>query len=430
MTAGSSRPGRRARPRTAGVEPSEVWEQTEAGTWDGGDARRILVVRALRGFVDGLVSVLLAGYLTRLGFTPLQVGAIVTGTLLGSAALTIALGLAGHRLSRRRVLLGAAGLMLATGLGFTGFTTFWPLLVVAVLGTLNPSAGDVSVFVPTEQAALAQIVSGQHRTRLFASYNVGGNFMGALGALASGVPMLVARAYDVEVVLAERCGFLLYAFAALVCGILYLGLGPAVEARHAARSGPLGRSRRVVVRLATLFSLDAFGGGFAVQSLLVLWLYQRFHLSVETAGAVFFAAGLLGGLSQLVSPILAARIGLVPTMVYTHLPANALLIAAGLVPSASLAVTCLLLRAALSQMDVPARQAYVMAVVPPEARAAAASVTNVPRSLASALPPLFVGAMLSYSTIGWPLVCGGLLKGLYDVLLLIQFRNVPGLEAE
>jgi predicted MFS family arabinose efflux permease len=159
----------------------------------------------------------------------------------------------------------------------------------------------------------------------------------------------------------------------------------------------------------------------------VLWLYQRFHLSVETTGAIFFAAGLLGGLSQLVSPILAARIGLVPTMVYTHLPANLLLVAAGLVPSASLAVVFLLLRASLSQMDVPARQAYVMAVVPPEARAAAASVTNVPRSLASALPPLFVGAMLSYSAVGWPLVCGGLLKALYDVLLLARFRSVPEL---
>jgi MFS family permease len=377
--------------------------------------------------VDGLVSVLLPGYLTRLGFTPFEVGAIVTGTLLGSATLTIVLGLAGHTLPRRRVLLGAAGLMLATGLGFAGFTTFWPLLVVAVLGTLNPSAGDVSVFVPTEQAALAETVSGEDRTRLFASYNVSGNFMGGLGALASGVPVVMARAYGLDAGGAERVGFLAYALVAVISGVVYLGLGPEVETRHTVRAGPLGRSRRIVVQLAALFSIDSFGGGFAVQSLLVLWLYQRFHLSVETTGAIFFAAGLLGGLSQLVSPILAARIGLVPTMVYTHLPANLLLVAAGLVPSASLAVVFLLLRASLSQMDVPARQAYVMAVVPPEARAAAASVTNVPRSLASALPPLFVGAMLSYSAVGWPLVCGGLLKALYDVLLLARFRSVPEL---
>jgi len=376
------------------------------------------------------VSVLLAGYLTRLGFTPFEVGAIVTGTLLGSAALTIALGLAGHRLPRRSVLVGATGLMLATGLGFAGFTTFWPLLLVAVVGTLNPSAGDVSVFVPTEQAALAEIVPGHRRTRLFASYNVSGNFMGALGALASAVPIMIARLYGLDAVLAERSAFLLYAFVALVGGLIYVGLGPAVETRHATRAGPLGRSRRIVVELAALFSLDALGGGFAVQSLLVLWLYQRFHLSVETTGAIFFAAGLLGGLSQLVSPVLAARIGLIPTMVYTHLPANFLLIAAGLVPSAPLAVTFLLLRASLSQMDVPARQAYVMAVVPPDVRAAAASVTNVPRSLAAAVPPLFVGAMLSYSAVGWPLVCGGVLKAVYDVLLLLRFRAVPGIAEE
>ena len=179
------------------------------------------------------------------------------------------------------------------------------------------------------------------------------------------------------------------------------------------------------LRLAALFSLDSFGGGFVVQSLLVLWLYERFQLSVPATGSIFFAAGILGGLSQLVSPMLAARIGLVPTMVYTHLPANVLLIAAGLVPSAPLAVTFLLLRASLSQMDVPARQAYVMAVVPPEERAAAASVTNVPRSLAAALPPLFTGAMLMHSAVGWPLVCGGALKVLYDLLLLAHFRSVP-----
>jgi MFS family permease len=376
------------------------------------------------------VSVLLAGYLTRLGFTPFEVGAIVTGTLLGSAALTIALGLAGHRLPRRGVLVGAAALMLATGLGFAGLTTFWPLLLVAVVGTLNPSAGDVSVFVPTEQAALAEIVSGHGRTRLFAWYNVSGNFMGALGALASALPIMVARLLDLDVVLAERSAFLLYAFIALVGGLIYVGLGPAVETRHATHAGPLGRSRRIVVELAALFSLDAFGGGFTVQSLLVLWLYQRFHLSAETTGTIFFAAGLLGGLSQLVSPVLAARIGLIPTMVYTHLPANFLLIAAGLVPSAPLAVTFLLLRASLSQMDVPARQAYVMAVVPPGVRAGAASVTNVPRSLAAAVPPLFVGAMLSYSAVGWPLVCGGVLKAVYDVLLLLRFRAVPGIADE
>jgi predicted MFS family arabinose efflux permease len=227
-------------------------------------------------------------------------------------------------------------------------------------------------------------------------------------------------------VLAERSAFW---SPSLACRKRHPRARSAVETRHDTRwpARPVAADRD---GLAALFSIDAFGGGFAVQSLLVLWLYQRFQLSAETTGAIFFATGLLGGLSQLVSPILAARIGLIHTMVYTHLPANFLLIAAGLVPSAPLAVTFLLLRASLSQMDVPARQAYVMAVVPPDVRAAAASVTNVPRSLAAAVPPLFVGAMLSYSTVGWPLVCGGALKVVYDVLLLVRFRAVPGLAEE
>ena len=389
-----------------------------------GDAHRIVLIRGLRGFVDGFVSVLLAGYLSRLGFTPVRIGAIVTGTLLGSAALTMALGLGGHRMERRPVLVGASLVMLATGIGFAGLTAFWPLLVVAVLGTLNPSAGDVSVFLPTEQAALAQTTPAGERTRLFAWYNVAGNFAGALGALVSGLPAALAHARGSDVAAAERCGFLLYALVGVVSAAVYLGLGRSVEPPRRADGAPLARSRSIVVHLAALFSLDSFGGGFVVQSLLVLWLYRRFQLSVEVAGAIFFAAGVASALSQLVSPGLARRIGLVRTMVYTHVPANVFLILAGLVPSAPFAVTFLLLRAAVSQMDVPARQAYVMAVVPPEERAAAASVTNVPRSLAAAVPPLITGAMLSRSAFGWPLVCGGILKLVYDLLLLAQFRSV------
>ena len=382
------------------------------------------MTRALRGFADGLVSVLLAGYLTRLGFTPLQVGAIVTGTLLGSAALTTTVGLAGQALERRRVLLFAALLMLATGLGFAGLRAFWPLLAVAVVGTLNPTAGDVSVFLPVEQAVLAETVGGRERTAVFAWYNVAGTLAGGFGALAGGVPDVVARLAGVDPLAAERGGFVFYAAVAAVVALIYQRLSPSVERAVRAGQAPLARSRGVVLRLATLFSLDAFGGGFVVQSLLVLWLYRRFQLSVASAGAIFFGAGMVGALSQFLSAKLAARIGHVRTMVYTHLPANLFLVAAGVVPSAPLAVTFLLLRASLSSMDVPARQAYVMALVPPEERMAASSVTNVPRSLAAAIPPLFTGILLDRSSFGWPLVLGGALKALYDVLLLVQFRTL------
>jgi MFS family permease len=392
------------------------------------DARRLILARGLRGFADGAVSVLLASYLTHLGLTPFQVGAIVTGTLLGSAGLTIAIGIVGHRLRRRPLLLAAAALMAATGVGFIALTSFWPLLVVAVIGTLNPSAGDVSVFLPVEQAALAETSMASRLTAMFAWYNLAGTLAGALGALASGIPEMVASLSAVRIVTAERLGFVAYVATAIGVAVVYGRLSPRVEHQGQTASAPLARSRRIVLRLAALFSLDSFGGGFVVQSLLVLWLYRRFELSVSATGMIFFLAGLLAAFSQFLSSHLARRIGRIRTMVYTHLPANVFLMIAGVAPTAELAITFLLLRMALSQMDVPARQSYVMAIVPPEERAAASSFTNVPRSLATALAPLLAGMMLERSSFGWPLVVGGLLKAVYDVVLLIEFRGVkpPG----
>ncbi len=387
------------------------------------DARRLVTTRALRGLADGLVSILLAAHLDRLGFTPLEIGVVVTGTLLGSAVTTMAVGLGAVHVQRRTLLLGASVLMLATGLGFAGFTTFWPLLVVAVLGTLNPTAGDVSVFLPVEQAALAQTATGVERAHVFAWYNVAGSLAGGLGALASIVPERMAGMLGLPPTAAAQSGFLLYAGVAVALGVVYRGLTGAVEHATTAHR-PLASSRAVVLRLAALFSLDSFGGGFVPQSLVVLWLHQRFDLSVATAGGIFFAAGLLSAFSQLVSSRIAARIGYVRTMVFTHLPANVFLVLAGVVPNASLAVTFLLLRSALSQMDVPARQAYVMALVPPAERTAASSVTNVPRSLAAALPPLATGWLLGWSSFGWPLVIAGIIKTAYDLLLLAQFHAV------
>jgi predicted MFS family arabinose efflux permease len=290
---------------------------------------------------------------------------------------------------------------------------------------LNPSSGDVSVFLPTEQAALAHTVAGPARTMAFARYNLVGSLAGAVGALLAGIPAVVAARGKVPLVWAERGAFLFYAACAVVAAAVYVRLSPALEV-HPARRGnaPLAESRRIVLRLAALFSVDSFGGGFVVQSLLVLWLHRRFQLDERTTAAVFFVAGTLGALSQVLSPRVAARIGLIRTMVYTHLPANVLLVLAGLMPTAPLAIACLLLRMTVSQMDVPARQAFVMAVVPPEERAAASTVTNVPRSLAAGLAPLAAGALLDASNFGWPLVIGGALKAAYDLTLLVQFRAV------
>jgi MFS family permease len=389
------------------------------------DAGWLVLTRAIRALGDGAVSILLVSYLQGLGLNAFQVGAIVTGTLLGSAVLTLIAGVAPHGLHPLRVLKAAAILMMATGMGFALARSFWPLFVIAFVGTLNPSAGDVSVFLPMEQALLVETVQGGDRTRIFAWYNVCAAVTGAIGALLSAIPALAARNYGLSPLTAERMGFIGYAMLGVAVLAGYLQMSLAAEASVAAiPHSPLAQSRRIVLKLAALFSLDSFGGGFVVQSLLVLWLFQRFHLSPQATAAVFFAAGLLGGLSQFVSAWLADRIGLINTMVFTHLPANAFLVLAGLMPTAPLAIMFLLLRMLLSQMDVPARQSYVMAVVPPPERPAAASVTNVPRSLATALSPPIAGAMLNRSSFGWPLVCAGTLKAIYDLLLLLQFSAV------
>ena len=411
----SSRSGGRSLPRAllAGADPT---------------ARRLIAARALRGFGDGLTSVVLPAYLLALGLGETEVGAVATATLLGSALLTLGVGLYADRIGARPVLLGASALLAATGLGFASVEAFAALLVLAFVGTLNPSAGDVSVFLPTEQAVIAGQTAGPGRTSVFARYNIAGSLGSALGALAAAVPERIALAGGFDFAVAARGTFVAYAALGLATAALYWRLPRRAPPRADAaprRPRVLQSSRGIVARLTALFSLDSFGGGFVVQSILVLWLLRRFDLSLEAAGLVMGAASVLSALSQLASAPLAERIGLIRTMVYTHVPANVFLMAAALAPGAPLAIACLLARASLSQMDVPARQAYVMAMVPEGERAAAASVTNVPRSLATAIGPLLAGALLAKTSFGWPLLVAGGLKLTYDALLLAAFRHRP-----
>jgi MFS family permease len=380
--------------------------------------RPLVTARAIRAFTDGFASVLLARYLQHLGFNGFRIGVIVTATLLGSAALTLWAGLRLGRWAARTVLFASCGLMALTGAGFATVTRFWPLVVVGFVGTLNPSGGDVSLFLPTEQAVLADLTDAPERPHRFAIYNLAAALAAAAGALASALPQRIARANDWSVVRVERLSFLLYVVAAVAAAFVYRGLRSHAEVTRA--RGRLHKSRAIVLRLSALFSLDAAGGGFAVPALLVLYLDLRFGLSPAKTGATLAATSVLSAMSQLVSARLAQRIGLVRTMVFTHLPANAFLVLAGIVPNAGLAVTFLLIRSAMSQMDVPVRQALVMRVVDPDERAAAASITNVPRSLASALTPAMAGALFDHSTFGWPLIIAGSMKATYDVLLLLQ----------
>jgi predicted MFS family arabinose efflux permease len=388
------------------------------------DVRRFLWVRALRAFGDGYVSLLLPVYLLALGLSPFDVGVITTATLLGSGALTLLVGLHAYRFRYRTLLLAATALMTATGLGFAAVTQFWPLLVVAFVGTLNPSSGDVSIFLPLEQSVLARIVSDGRRTAVFARYSLVGALVGAAGALFAGLPEWLASAFGVSMQSAIQGMFVLYALIGAASALIYRRLPAALATEAEAPAAPLRQSRRIVYILAALFSLDAFGGGFIVQSMLALWLFEKFQLSTAVAGTIFFWTGVFTAFSYLVAVRIAKRIGLINTMVFTHLPSSLLLLLMPFVPDLDWVIVLLLLRSALSQMDVPTRGSYVMAVVSPGERAAAASITSVPRSLASATSPLLAGYLLGLSSFGWPLAIAGAVKIIYDLLLLATCRKV------
>lgn len=404
----------------APVMPLTRW-LLPAGT-DAG-AAPLLAARGLRALADGWMAVLLPAYLLALGLGTLEVGVLSTATMLGSAFATLAVGAFGHHVATRRLLRGAALLMVGTGVGFVGFASFWPLLVVAFVGTLNPSSGDVSVFLPLEHARLAAAATGSVRTALFARYSLAGALCAAIGALAAGVPDLLVIHLGMERLTALRTMFLAYAAIGVAVWWLYTR-GPAASASEpAAKPAPLGPSRGVVWRLAVLFSVDAFAGGLMVNALMTLWLIQRFGLTLAQAGQFFFWAGLLGAASQLAAPRVAQRIGLLNTMVFTHLPANVCLVAAAFAPSWPVALALLLVRALLSQMDVPTRSAFVMAAVTPAERSAAASFTAVPRSLAAALSPTLSGALFAAGWTALPLVGCGVLKIAYDLSLWRAMRR-------
>jgi len=384
----------------------------------------VLTARALRALADGFVAVLLPAYLLALGYGQLEVGFLSTATLLGSAVATLAVGRWGHRFALRRLLLAAAVLMAATGLGFATLTSLWPLLVVAVVGPLNPTGGDVSVFLPLEHTVLAGSAATAARTSVFARYSFVGSIFAALGALAAAVPDWLAGRAGWPMLDALRAMFVVYAVIGAAVWALYLRMPepPAGEAQPPPSA--LGPSRGIVFRLAGLFSVDSFAGGLVINALLALWLFERFGMSLTAAGAFFFWTGSLSAVSQLAAPALARRVGLVNTMVFTHIPSSLCLIGAAFAPSLELALGLLLARSLLSQMDVPARSAYVMSVVTPAERPAAASFTAVPRSLASAVGPSLAGAMFAAGMLSAPLVACGVLKIAYDLALYAGFRKV------
>ena len=409
-----------------GVRLSAAQEKTSIL---GRDAWLIFGTRAVRMFGYGLVSVVLVLYLAALGMPAPAIGLLLALTLLGDAAISLWLTTHADRVGRRRVLIVGALLMLGAGAGFAATDVFVVLALAATIGVISPSGNEVGPFLAVEQASLAQTIPDGQRTRVFGWFNLTGSFATATGALAGGAIASSLIGGGFAPADAYRAVIIGYAVLGVVLALLFSRVSSAVEVPTApdisiARRLGLHRSQRVVARLSTLFALDAFAGGFVIQSLIAFWFSTRFGADPAFIGGVLFGANILAGLSALAAARIAGRIGLIRTMVYTHLPSNVLLILVPLMPTLPLAVLVLLLRFSISQMDVPTRQSYTIAVVEPDERSAAAGVTGIARSLGAAVAPLFAAPLYASGLAALPFIVSGSLKIVYDVLLYVSFKRV------
>ncbi len=418
-------------PRSVANRGGRVADTSPVGSTSnlGRDRALIFATRAVRMFGYGLVSVVLVLYLAAIGLSGAAIGIVLALTLLGDAAVSLWLTTHADRVGRRRVLLAGALLMVAAAAGFAASTWLPVIVVAATVGVISPSGNEVGPFLAVEQAALTQVSPDTNRTTLFAWFNLVGSFATAAGALAGGALAggLIASG------MAAADGYRLVIVAYAVVGVALAGLfslvSPNVEVQDApdvsiSRRLGLHRSQRTVARLSVLFGLDAFGGGFVVQSLVAYWFHLRFGADPALIGGVLFAANLLAGISALVAGRIAARIGLIETMVVTHLPSNVLLILVPLMPTLPLAVAVLLARFSISQMDVPTRQSYTMAVVDPDERSAAAGITGIARSVGASVSPLIAAPLVATAALaGLPFVLAGGLKIAYDLLLWRSFRG-------
>ncbi len=394
--------------------------------WLSVDGKKLLLTRVLRTFAYGYLAVVLGVFLDRLGLGPTKVGLVFTAAIGGSALMTIVWSLAADRYGRRRTLATMAALMAVGGGVFAISDGFWPLLLGAFTGTISATSSEVGVFQTVEQAILPQTAPDDRRTWLFSVYNTVANLAGAIGSLAAATVGVFA-ALGLQGADTYRPLFWLYALIGLVNLLVFLTLSEKVERAHVEggrRFIGIHRSAGTVAKLSGLFGLDAFAGGLVVQSIVSYWFFLRWGLPTSDLAIIFFFVGILSGLSLLLAGWLAARIGLLNTMVFSHLPSNVLLMLVPLAPTAGLAVAAFLARMSISQMDVPTRQSYTMAVVDPDERTATAGITNVARTTASAISPTFAGVAFSVAALGLPFFIAGGLKILYDGLIYLTFRDV------
>ena len=399
------------------------------------DGSFLFITRIARMFGYGFLSVVLVLYLEQVGLSQVQIGLLLTLTLIGDTIISLWITTNADRIGRRRMLLVGAILMVFAGLLFAITRNFVFLLIAATIGVISPSGYEVGPFLSIEQAALSQIVSNERRTHIFAWYNLVGSFATALGALAGGSLVQALQDSGVSPLGSYRTIVIGYAIIGLILGVLFTRLSPSVEIQSAADPTPsasafktrfgLHRSRGVVLKLSALFSIDAFAGGFVLQSILAYWFYVRFNVQPAVLGSIFFGANILAGLSALSAAWVASKIGLIRTMVFTHIPSNILLILVPLMPNLPLAIALLLMRFSISQMDVPTRQSYTMAVVAPDERSAAAGITGIARTTGASLSPVFTGPLLANAALmNFPFFLSGGLKILYDLLLYRSFKSI------
>ncbi len=393
------------------------------------DARLLFASRVVRMFAYGFLSVVLVLYLAAIGLDDHRIGLLLTLTLVGDVVISLYLTTRADLIGRRRTLLAGAVLMIAAGGIFAGATGFMVLVVAATIGVISPSGNEVGPFLAIEQVAIAQTVDSASRTWMFAWYNLIGSFATATGALAAGAVagLLMRRGWGAAP--SYRVPIIGYAILGCVLTVIFFRLSPAVEGEPVAaartRLFHVTRSRAVVARLSALFALDSFAGGMVVQSIVAFWFYRRFGVRPETIGAIFFGANIFAGISALLAARIAKRIGLLNTMVVTHLPSNVLLLLVPFMPNLPLAIAVLLMRFSISQMDVPTRQSYVIAVVDPAERTAAAGITGVARTTGAALAPIIAMPLIASVSANWvPFVAAGVLKIVYDIALLVSSRHV------
>jgi MFS family permease len=402
------------------------------------DGRLFFTTRIARLFAYGFLSVILVLYLAQVGLNEVQIGLLLTLTLIGDTIISLWITTSADRIGRQRMLIVGAGLMVFAGALFALTRNFVLLLIAATIGVISPSGYEVGPFLSIEQAGLTEIVPNERRTQVFAWYNLVGSFATALGSLAGGSLVQALQALGTKPLLSYQAVVIGYAAIGLMLGLLFTQLSPAIEVSQIAAPSKqiknrfgLHRSRGVVFKLSALFSIDAFAGGFVLQSILAYWFHVRYNVQPGVLGSIFFGANILAGISALTAAWVASKIGLIKTMVFTHIPSNILLILVPLMPNLPLAIAVLLMRFSISQMDVPTRQSYTMAVVSPDERSAAAGMTGIARTTGASLSPVIAGPLLAKAALlNFPFFLSGGLKIIYDLLLYRSFRAIKPAEEQ